>query len=297
MYSEDDILAKFSLNTLQYLRKKHEGGSNNLKGNSYENHFTVYKIACLSADVIEGGQNIVLWSQILAFVDDLIIDYAGRSALQHFQLKSGQSVSWGEGDKSISSDFSDQKKLNDSRARSSQITLVVSSPELKQTLEEKIPANIKDYSQIAHFHYAPSINAVLDREPHFQQVVQYLCAVENATKDKLETVSAVLLGAWVASGKSGISVMEILEKAQQHSPSYIRIFGPEPELNPQLKDVLDNIPNFQYKVSKGFLHWEFGGGIDKGTFTYSCETLDFRRFEERIKVYQPTSFDELENLL
>lgn len=296
MNSEDEISAQFGPNTLQYLKNKYKGGSNNLKGNSYENHFAIYKIACLSADVIEGSQSIILRSQILDFVNDFIIDCVGDSSLQHFQLKSGQSVSWGEGDRSIFSDFNNQKKLNDSRSRGSQITLVVSSPDLKQSLEEIIPTDIKDYSQVVHFHYATSINAVLDREPHFQQVVQYLCAVENATKDKLETVAAVLLGAWVASDKSGISVMEILQKAQQHSPSYIRTFGPEHKLDPQVKDILDKIPKFQYKVSKGFFHWEFGGGIDKGTLMYSCETPEFYRFEDRIKQYQPTSFDELENL-
>ena len=57
------------------------------------------------------------------------------------------------------------------------------------------------------------------------------------------------------------------------------------------------IENFTYNLTKGFFHWEYGGGLDEGTLPYSIETDKFERFQKLIKRNKPTSFEDLEAFL
>lgn len=52
-----------------------------------------------------------------------------------------------------------------------------------------------------------------------------------------------------------------------------------------------------YKISKGFLSWEFMDGLEKGILSYSIETERFQKFQELVKKNQPTCFEELEVFL
>ncbi len=298
MFSEQDIKNQFGEDILKYLKNKNKGGKSNERGNTYEKHFAVFRIAQCAPEVIERECIIRFWSQILAFVDDLIIERPQDSLRQHYQLKSGSSVVWGSGTSSISEDFRYQNQLNRLQQITSELGLVVSTVETRQSLTRDIPNNIQPYSQVIHFHYEASLNKVIDKEPAFREGLTYLCAINNPTKDKIETVGAVLLGAWTSiDASSGVTLNDILDRARQQSPSFIRLIGPEPDIDPDVKQILDSIPDFRYQLTKGFFHWEFGGGIEEGTLMYSCDTPEFRRFQDRVKERRPTSFDELENLL
>lgn len=139
-------------------------------------------------------------------------------------------------------------------SRESKLYLVVSSQELKLRLTESLPAVIKAYSQVLHFPYESSLVKVIAQEPNFREAIEYLCAFENPSPDKIECVAAVLLGAWVSSNKSGVSVMEILMKAQQSTPSFIRSFSQEWQLDPEVESILSKIEGLSYNLTKGFLH-------------------------------------------
>lgn len=78
MYESQQIEQLFGNDVLKYLIKKNQGGVSNEKGNTYENFFAVYQLALLSPEVIENKREIVFYSQILAFIDDLIIDFDNR---------------------------------------------------------------------------------------------------------------------------------------------------------------------------------------------------------------------------
>ncbi|NJM00536.1 MAG: hypothetical protein HC924_17965 [Synechococcaceae cyanobacterium SM2_3_2] len=297
MFSEQDIKSQFNDETLTYLKNKHRGGGNNQKGNTYENHFAVCRIAQCAQAVVEEGRRFLFWSQVLTFVDDLIIEHQEANLRQHYQLKSGSSQVWGSGLKSISEDFRGQKRLNDSQQFNSELGLVVSTEELKKSLEEGIPVDIQPFSQVIWFHYDSSLSKVIDKEPVLRQGLEYLCAVKP-TKDKIETVAASLLGAWASiDTSSGVTVDEILDMVRKQSPTFIRLLGPEPEIDPDVKEILDSIPLFRYQLSKGFFHWEFGEGLEEGILMYSCDRPEFRYFQNRVKERRPTSFDELQNLL
>lgn len=297
MYTLEQIRDIFGNEVAEYLVNKNRGGNSGAKGNTYENFFAVYQLALLSQLVIESNKKIQLSSQTLAFVDDFIIDCQDKTPLQHYQLKNSQKETWGQGLRSISDDFKKQYDLNQSILRESQISLVVSSLNLKTNLESSIPPAIKEYSQVIHFHYDAELVKLIAKEPKFRQAIEYLCAFDNPPPDKIECVATVLLGAWASSPKSQISVMEILKKAQESTPSFIRSFSQELQLDSEINEILCKIPNFKYNLTKGFLHWEFKDGLEEGTLSYSLETDRFRQFQKLVKKNNPTCFEELEGFL
>ena len=296
MYSQDEIKQHCGQDALDRVQRKNRGGVSNEKGNTYENLFAVYQIAKYAQQVIENRIEIKFYAQILAFVDDLIIDSSPINLLSHFQLKNSPQISW-ETDK-IAEDFRQQYRLNQSaKRRESQLYLVVSDQRTKNKREADIPADIKPYSQVFHFPYTPNPTKLIQQQPDFNQAIRYLCAFENPEPDKLEMVLKALLGAWVLTDKSEASAINILTSAQECNPSYIRSFLPPQDLDPEVKDILDRIELFTYNLDKGFFHWEYAGELDSGTFPQSIETQQFRRFQNWIKQNQPATFDEIESLL
>ena len=87
MYELERIRVLFGEEVVSYLTHKNRGGTSSAKGNTYENFFAIYQLALLSQIVIENNKDIRCLSQILAFVDDLIIDCQDESPLRHYQLK------------------------------------------------------------------------------------------------------------------------------------------------------------------------------------------------------------------
>lgn len=297
MYPQDLIETLFDRDTCDYLSRKHIGGTSGEKGNTYENFFAVYQLAKLARVVIEANSKIAIASQIQAFVDDLIIVMNDESLFQHYQLKNSPSVVWGTGLRSIADDFEKQYRLNQAVSKVSELNLVVSDPGLQHRLSAALPPAISPYSQVCYFPYAPTLLKVIAQELDFRQALADLSAFNHPDEDKIECVATVLLGAWVSSGKSG-TLIEVLQKAQQCQPSFIRsLSGDEVKLDVEVMKIMGEIPDFAYTLSKGFLHWAFKGGLDKGTLRYSCETEEFQRFQELIKQNSPTSFEALEVFL
>ncbi|OCR01260.1 hypothetical protein BCD67_25695 [Oscillatoriales cyanobacterium USR001] len=297
MYKEEQIKQLFGDEALDYLKNKNQGGTNNQKGSDYETNFTVYQLALLSKRVIEENELIKFYTQVPAFVDDLLIEFADSNIFYHYQLKSGTSVTWGKGIKSIADDFKKQQELNLANSKTSNLYLVVSVQDLCAALNQNIPNEIKLYSQVIYFPRDPKLVKIIEQEPAFREAIEYLSAFENPAPDKIECVVTVLLGAWVCSDKSGISLMDILKKAQKSTPSYICSFSQERQLDPQVENILSNIDNFSYNLTKGFLHWSYRDGLEEGTLPYSIDTDRFRQFQQLIEKNNPTSFEQLEVFL
>lgn len=295
MYTPDLIRQLFGDDVLNYLTRKNRGGISAEKGNTYENYFAIYQIASLAKDVIEHSKDVYISSQILAFVDDLVID-CSSDPCRHYQLKNSSSVDWSNGSNPICDDFEKQYHLNHHLSRPSELFLVVSDSALSISLQGCIPSAIQAFSQVFHFPYAPDLVKVIFQQSAFLQALEYLCAFEQPDPDKVECVAKVLAGAWVTSGKSKIAVLEVLTTAQQSSPSYIRCFGQGWQLHPEVEEIFSQIEGFTYKLAKGFLHWEYEG-ILEGTPPYSIETDAFNNLQARIRQIKPTSFEQLEVLL
>lgn len=297
MYDAEKIKELFGDSVLKYLIHKNRGGVSSAKGNTYENFFAVYQLALLAQDVIEEGKVIYIRSQTLAFVDDLVIDCQDETPSRHFQLKNSQNVTWGKGLRSISDDFQKQYELNQAVSRTSELNLVVSSQELQAYLETTLPDMLRSFSQIIYFPFGPSLDRVIAQEVSFLRAMEYLCAFDKPEPDKIECVAKVLLGAWVASDKSNLSAMELLRKAQETTPSFIRSFGQNWTLDLDVEKILDRIELFSYNLAKGFFHWNFANGLFEGTLPYSVDSQEFRRFQERVRLNSPASFEEIEVLL
>lgn len=298
MYPDELIAELFGQEVLRYVNRKNIGGASNERGHTYENFFAAYQLAQLAKEVIEAGTQISLSSQVKAFVDDLIVAYEDEARVKHYQLKNSSSVSWGSGLRSIADDFEKQYHLNEALSKISELHLVVSDPALQQNLAAAIPSTISSCSQVIHFPYDHSLAKVIANEPRFKQALTYLSAFEHPSSDKIECVAGVLVGAWASCEKASIPLIEVLKTAQQYQPSFIRSFNSlEIQLDTDVAKILDSIQGFTYKLSKGFLHWEFQGGLERGTLPYSCETEKFKRFQELIKQNSPTSFEELEVFL
>jgi hypothetical protein len=298
MFSESQIIDQFGNTVLNYLKSKNRGGKNSEKGNTYENFFAVYQLALLAELVIDQKASIYISSQPLAFVDDLIIDHRQVNiSIKHYQLKNKTRVSWGQGLRSIADDFRKQQQLNQNNNRQTALHLVVSNLELRASLALSQPNDLKNYSEIVFFPYAPALSQVIQQDAVFLEAIKSLSAFENPAPDKIECAANVLLGAWVACEKSNASVLDILKKAQEASPSYIRALSGEWKLDLDVKQILDSIEHFSYNLAKGFFHWQFGGGLEEGTLPYSCDTARFRQFESLIKRDKPTSYESLEVFL
>ncbi len=297
MYELEQIEELFGEEALTYLNNKNRGGEINQKGNTYENFFTVYQLAKLSETVLEEGTVIQLMSQVLAFVDDLIIDYQSEAPLQHYQLKNAKTLSWGTGLRSIADDFHKQHQLNQRISRACELILVVSNQTLQVELGAAMPSILRPFSGVLHFPYYPNLFQVIEASPDFRAAIAYLSAFDDPEPDKVETVATVLLGAWVSSSREGVSVREILYKARQLNSSYIRSFSQDLQLDPEVEKILDRIKDFTYNLTKGFLHWQYRDGLTEGTLPYSIETEQFRRFQDLIKRQRPLTFEELESFL
>jgi len=304
MYSDSQLTSLLDSETLKYLQKKNRGGGANQNGNTYENFFAIHQIALFAPLVIESGEEIYFFSQIIAFVDDLIVDLGKESALQHFQLKNSPTVLWGS-DKStgnIAYDFRKQRHLNtEAKSRDSELFLVVSSEETQTKLQDLIPSDLTDCTCVVFFPFRSTIDEFLQTHADFRQAIIYLTAFENPSRDKIECVAKVLLGAWVASNTKYIAVMDVLTSAQQCQPSFIRSFLPDHEISidPEVSAILEQIVGFHFSLSRGFLHWEYtdDGWSTDGTFPHSYESDEFQRLQSRIKQVAPSTFEDLEALL
>jgi hypothetical protein len=48
------------------------------------------------------------------------------------------------------------------------------------------------------------------------------------------------------------NIMEKLELARKHNPSYIRVFGSINPISKAVKEILNNIPDFDYDLVRGY---------------------------------------------
>jgi hypothetical protein len=295
MFTIEQIESLFGQETGKYLQNKNRGGINGEKGSTYENYYALYQIAVLARELIEFGQDAIICSQGLAFVDDLVIDRHGETALRNYQLKNSSTVSWGQGNQSLQDDFCKQHALNQSISRGTELYLVVSDSALRNTLGGKCPQLIEDFSQVLYFPYHKQLSRLLDSCSSFRQAIRYLCPLEDI--DKVECAAGVLLGAITSSDRSSLSVREILAKASAFSPSYIRSLGNEVSIDPEVAAMLSNVKNFAYTVSKGFLSWDYGGGLFTGTVTHRIDSEQFEKIQRLLKQHHPTTFTDLRDFL
>lgn len=202
MYQPEDIKDIFSETLYKYVLNKDRGGSSNRKGNCYENFFAIYKITEYSQPVLEENLEVIIKTQVQAFVDDLVIEIVNNNLeeLQHYQLKNSSNISWGldSDEKSICSDFKHQYILNQKiyPQHNCKVCLVISDLSQYKNLKSKIPNTIKKYSDVILFEYENNLIEIIKKNENFKQFIYYLSAFDEPETDKIETLIQHLIGAW-----------------------------------------------------------------------------------------------------
>lgn len=281
----------------KYLNNKNRGGTNNAKGNTFENQFAVFKIAEHFNKRFGSNaapDDIRFSSQELCFIDDLIVKDRAEITAEHYQLKDVQSLNWDSNPHPISNDFRMQHAICSEAGETPHLELVVSREELKQELEDAMANDLNDKVTVHHFPKGESMNQLLQNNDEVKAVLTEMCALNAPTSDKLDTLGTIVLGAWTASTQKATTLKEILDACYNLNPNYIKGF--DRQLPQALREVLNRIPRFSYQVEGGYISWSFNA-TDNGVVSHQIGTKAFLDWENMVINLNPNNFEELESYL
>jgi hypothetical protein len=296
MYSLQEVAAVCGPNLAQYVQKKGRGGAAGQKGTRYEDRFALLKIGEAAQAAFAGNGsfsaswNVSFRSQAFCFVDDLVVYRSATRTAHHYQAKNQATVAWGQGAKSLSSDFRNQLKLGKSWKIQTMVTLVVNSRGKAKKLLAAIPSGLGKYAFVSFFPPAQSISKLLEYKPMWDALNALLGP--DPTEDHLVAVAWLLQSAWTEAGKV-VALKKMIEELHNKEAPLLRPLNPVTTINRRLKAVLNSIPNFHYSLEKGFMRWHYGT-TDSGCFSAHCGTQKFVSFTQRVISRRPTTFAELE---
>jgi len=287
----------FGLEAKIYFKHKQTGGNANQKGSRYEDFFSVMQLAQLFRLLIQADddQDIEIYAQAEAFVDDLLIVYKNHNSQHHFQLKTTPTVAWGEGLKSIGDDFCKQKMLNDQLGISKTHTFLVCANKKKaEILKQNRPIMIADFTDVVFFPEAETINQLLLTHSEFKALISCICLSDDS--DKLEALAKLIFGHWGDKKTTLFSVKALLSSLQNTFPNYLAKTDVTAALLPEAERILANILHFSYNIERGYFSWHYGHA-DSGTLPYPVDHKEFLAFQHKIISERPKQFDELEGIL
>ncbi len=287
----------FGSDVEKYFINKQTGGNSNQKGSRYEDFFSVMQLAQLFQLLTneDDKDDIEIYAQAEAFVDDLLIKFQKHNIQHHFQLKTSPTVSWGNDLKSISDDFYKQKVLNDNSGIDiTRTVLVCSNKEKSARLQKNIPQNIADFSDVIFFPEVDTINHLILIDDQFKALIGQICFSNDI--DKLEALAKLILGHWVDKKTTLSSVNEFLSSLEKTFPNYLARSNVAENLLPEVERIFSTITNFSFKIEKGYFSWQYHD-YDSGTIPYSVDSKEFIAFQQEITSKCPKQFDELEGIL
>jgi len=281
----------------KYFINKQTGGNSNQKGSRYEDFFSVMQLAQLFQLLTndDDKDDIEIYAQAEAFVDDLLIRFQKHNIQHHFQLKTSPTVSWGNDLKSISDDFYKQKILNDNLGIDiTRTVLVCSNKEKAVRLQKRVPQNIADFADIIFFPEADTINHLILIDDEFKTLIGRICFSNDI--DKLEALAMLILGHWVNKKTTLTSVNELFSTLENAFPNYLAKLNVTENLLPEVERIFSTITNFSFKIEKGYFSWQYHD-FDSGTIPYSVDSKEFIAFQQEITSKCPKQFGELEGIL
>lgn len=249
----------------KYFINKQMGGNSNQKGSRYEDFFSVMQLAQLFQLLTseDDKDDIEIYAQAEAFVDDLLIKFQKHNIQHHFQLKTTPTASWGTGLKSIGDDFYKQKVLNDSYGVDiTRTVLVCSNKEKAVRLQKNTPENIADFSDIIFFPEVETINHLILIDEQFKNLIGQICFSNDI--DKLEALAKLILGHWVDKKTTLYSVNEFLLSLEKTFPNYLARSNVAENLLPEVERIFSTITHFSFKIEKGYFSWQYHD-YDSGT--------------------------------
>lgn len=278
----------------EYVTNKNTGGRNNAKGNRYENHLAIFKLAELMSSNAHREKTLIS-SQIKSFIDDLIIDRTDMKEIEYYQIKDVQQLSWSSGAHSLVDDVKIQHGICMKNGNKPHVVIVVSSEDLKKKMVDEVPADIKEMAKVLHFANATSINNLVRINKEFKASLERVCSLRNPGTDKLDVVGSVLLGVWGSIEPERVPLKDYIEKCFNVNPNYFR--GADARISERLFDILSSIKDFQQKVQNSYIVWRYRES-DSGVLSHRIGTREYEQWENDIfQLTDVKSFEDIEALL
>lgn len=300
MSTNADITACLGEGPAKYAANKHRGGSSGNKGTRYEDFFIAYKAVEAAVRLLtdHNAPNPHIKGQDdVGFVDDARI--ASDTATDYFQLKNKDAVSWTAGKHPIATDFGYQMTLSKHVGEPAPTTnLVVPTAELAAKLQEGIPTEIKDHTQVHHFPWSVTANRLVLESANLREWLTKLAHVDAPTNEALSGAFGTFLMASIEY-PDGATASDLADLATRMYPGQLRLLPItedwEQHLNPGFTRVLAGIPGLVYGAKRGFFYWSGFG--TSGVFGSSVLSEEFKNFQNDIVQIGPKTFEEFEEVL
>ena len=304
MGCEDPVMSVifnlFGNEDVEYVKRKHCGGSSGARGAHYEDVFLAIKVAEAAANFVDGisSEWPYITGQYRCFVDDVRISFSTKT--EYFQLKNYATIpSWTSGEHPIADDFYKQYQISMELQEPNPTTsLVVPEETFLDKLKQNMPTHISGFSSVYHFPSFDSPDRFVWEVGWVEDILRKLSTDENAETDQL----VGLLGAFLMAcrtSQQGDNAGDIVGHVARMHPNQIRVIPDQQDWNLLLKSdfqkILAQIPGLDYRIERGFFHWS-GLGMSQ-TLDVSCLSNEFKLFQEDVESRRPTTFEEFEEML
>lgn len=298
---ESELSALLGNAVVSRMTNRNRGGKNGYKGSRYENLFGAHRAARLISKWIDTGEDALLEWQSDEIVDDLVVRRDSQLSFKAYQLKNSPRVSWTGGDPSIEDDFKDQQRIAVASGYTDiRVRLVCSDSQTASGLSKAVPPSIAGCARALHFPYDTSAHRLLDGSDWLKKDFAAVSRYAAATAVEASYVAVVLAGA-LAELYPKAWISEIYSQARTMRPELLRSTRTEADalaqLDPQFRDLLNNLPGFNYSVVRGFLHWTASNGAMKGVLSIDCFNPKFNSFQSNIIKQNPKVFEDIEGVL
>lgn len=275
MLTPDQIETLLGAEARKRVERKRRGGDSADKGAAYEREYALMRIVQLAGECLmsnDDGTGIRLQAQALCFIDDFLVHRPDRSIFS--QLKDKLSQGW----VGLDEDCRSQRSCNEAAGITGSIEIVVSRANVAAGLDESRPDDLGDVGVI---HFEPPF-------PGYYEAVRVMLEpfdTPNARRDS----RGHILAAWEDLGRDA-TLAQILQRASNFSSGTLRTLEPEFPLAEDIRNVLDQIPDFDYRIRSRTFIYDFSAG--RGHVPYECGTKRWKYFENRLKLSPPSDFLE-----
>jgi len=237
---------------LRYLDKKHLGGVNNANGNAYEHYYAIYRISTLLLLHRDNLQDIIIGSQIRAFIDDLYVKEYNH--MTYYQIKNVHNLSWNHGKNghTLKSDCVLQNDMSSCASGLSNIVIVYSDENFAL---QPIPEEISSFTNIELFPFCDSLNQLLFVFEPFRISIKSICSLENPENDDLEIIAKTLLADWVGENSSEVCLDDFYNSVLKHESLPIVGFNTEC-ISEKCKCLFDSF-SIEYRIVENKLIWNY----------------------------------------
>lgn len=241
-----------------YLKNKHNGGKNNLKGSSFEDFYAVYQIVLCIGKYKPFFERVEFQSQLEdTFVDDMLIVFPEYK--MYHQLKNTKSLSWGKADRKGDIAFDFVNQIEDCMVRNEKFILKLVYSLKESKVNEQIPEDIKSRTLTEYFDYSQDLNALVMTSASLKHALMAITVNgTDVSTDELVNVASVFLGIWKGCGSNnGISLKEIVQRAKDFKYVNLNIY-PDEYISDECKKVLDAIEGLEYHICGRMFYWNIG---------------------------------------